>query len=440
LTIRNRTVKLFVKILPVRQVAVFNEISRVYPGGRRMRRVLGHRTVFSTFLIVFLLGFLISSSVLAQDEREKKDLRPERGIAVYPEYSGVVVSRGESVRMDLTLENKGRADETIDVKISNIPKGWKASLKGGSYLVTGMFVPNGKSRSLALSLEPEKSVGPGNYIFNIEGKTTDAKFTSDQTIAVTVQERAASADDIQITTSYPVLRGQTDATFEFSLDVQNKSEADRTFNLFAVGPEKWEVNFKPAYEAKQISSFRIKGAQSQSVAVQVSPPREAAAGEYPITVTVSSGEKKAQVKLTVVLTGIYKLDAGTPTGILSLEAMPGKPAIVSLFVKNTGSAANRNVSFSSFKPENWEVTFKPEKLESLEPNAIKQIEVTIKPAQQALVGDYSVGLMVDGEKSSKTVELRVTVKASTAWGYIGIVIILFVIAGLSALFIWLGRR
>jgi uncharacterized membrane protein len=147
------------------------------------------------------------------------------------------------------------------------------------------------------------------------------------------------------------------------------------------------------------------------------------------------------VKLTVVLTGIYKLDAGTPTGILSLEAMAGKPAIASLFVKNTGSAINRNITFSSFKPENWEVTFKPEKIESLEPNAMKQIEVTIKPAQQALVGDYSVGLMVDGEKgSSKTVELRVTVKASTAWGWIGIIIIVFVIAGLSALFIWLGRR
>jgi uncharacterized membrane protein len=120
--------------------------------------------------------------------------------------------------------------------------------------------------------------------------------------------------------------------------------------------------------------------------------------------------------------------------------MRGKTANVSLFVKNTGSAVNRNISFSSFKPENWEVTFKPEKIDALEPNGLKQIEVMIKPAAQALVGDYSVGLMVDGEKASKTVEMRVTVKASTAWGWIGIGIILFVIAGLSGLFIWLGRR
>ena len=85
-------------------------------------------------------------------------------------------------------------------------------------------------------------------------------------------------------------------------------------------------------------------------------------------------------------------------------------------------------------------TFKPEKIEALEPGDLKQIEVTVKPGQQALVGDYSVGLLINGEKSDKTIEMRVTVRASTAWGWIGIGIILLVIAGLSALFIWFGRR
>ena len=34
-----------------------------------------------------------------------------------------------------------------------------------------------------------------------------------------------------------------------------------------------------------------------------------------------------------------------------------------------------NISFSSFKPENWKVEFKPEKIDALEPNALKQVEV-----------------------------------------------------------------
>ena len=394
--------------------------------------------LFSILLISLMVFWVMPSLILAQEE--KKDLRPERGIAVYPEYSGVTVSKGETVRLDLTLENQGRKDETIDVTISKIPKEWKATLKGGSYMVSGMYVPNGKTRNLALTLEPEKSVGVGTYQFVIDSKTADGKFTSTQTLTVTVKPRTEVAEDIQLTTSYPVLRGQPDAKFEFSVDVMNKSEGDRTFNLSAVGPEKWEMNFKPSYETKQISSLRIKGGQSQAVAVEVTPLRDAAAGEYPIMVTVSSGDKKAQAKLMVALTGIYKLDAGTPTGILSLEAMPGKPANLSVFVKNTGSAVNRNVTFSSFKPENWDVTFKPEKLDALEPGALKQIEVTIKPATQALVGDYSVGLLINGEKADKTIEIRTTVKASTAWGWIGVGVILLVIGGLSGLFIWLGRR
>ena len=406
-----------------------------------MCRVNRGRIVLFVFLSVLLGCFIVSSLSLAQDDKEKKDLRPERGIAVYIEFSIVTIPKGESVKMDLIAENKGRTDEVMDVKVSTIPKGWKASLKGGSYLVGGLFVPNGQSKNLSLDLEPDKSTGPGAYVFQFDAKTEDGKFASSYKLTVNVQERIPGADDIQITTSYPVLRGQTDATFEFSIDVLNKSDLDRTFNISAIAPEKWEVNFKPAYEQKQISSFRIKGGQSQSVAVQVNPPKDALAGEYPILVRVTSGDKKTEVKLTVVLTGIYKLDAGTPTGVVNLEAMPGKPSNISIFVKNTGSAVNRNIHFSSFKPEKWEVLFNPEKIEALEPDALKQVEVIIKPTQQSLAGDYSVGVVVDGEKgANKTIDFRVTVKTSTAWGWIGIGVIIFVIAGLSALFIWLGRR
>ena len=390
-------------------------------------------------LLVLVTPLLI---LAAGDEPAKRDDRPERGIAIYSDYSGVVVPVGETVRMDLTVENKGKHDENIALKLASVPKGWKASLKGGSFTVTGVAVPDGKTRSLAFSAEPEKGVAPGTYTFDIQGITADEKLKANYTITVTTRERSRlGTEDIQVTTSYPVLRGQTDASFEFSLDVANKSDNDRTFNLAAQVPEKWEVNFKPGYESKQISSLRIRGNSNQTVAVSLTPPRDATAGEYPILVRISSGESKADVPLRVVLTGIYKLDAATPTGILSSEAVTGQPTTVSLIVKNTGSAVNHNVSLSSFKPENWKVEFKPEKLEALEPNAFKQIEATITPAATSLVGDYSVGLSADGEKgSSKTVEMRVTVKAPTTWGWIGVGLIALAIGGMGGLFVWLGRR
>jgi uncharacterized membrane protein len=399
------------------------------------------KSVLILMFIVFIC-FCGFSPALAQADKEKDVLpRPERGMAIYSEYSGIFVAPGESVRMELTAENKGRTDEDFILKITQSPKGWKASIKAPNFTVNAVPVPATKTRTLTFVAEPDKTIKPGSYLFQIDAQTADGKFTSSQKIEVTVREKAPVSEEIQVTTSYPVLRGQTDARFEFSLEVTNKSESDKNFNLSAQVPEKWEVNFKPAYEQKQISSFRIRGGQSQTVAVEVTPAKEATSGSFPVVVWISSGEKKAEVKLTVVLTGIYKLDAGTPTGLLSLEAVTGKPAIMSLFVKNTGSAVNRNISFNSFKPENWKVEFKPEKVDALEPNALKQVEVTITPAAQALVGDYSVGLSIEGEKgSSKTVEIRVVVKTSAAWGWIGIVIIVAVIAGLAGLFLWLGRR
>ena len=397
------------------------------------------RASLITFIIATFCLFGLSAA--QEKEQKEKDNRPERGFAIYTEYSGIFVPPGEPVRMELTVENKGKRDENVALKLTTVPKGWKASIKGPNYLVEEIPVPGGKSRTLTFSAEPEKGMKPGSYLFQVDAKTADGKFTSSQKIEVTVREKTAFGEDLTVTTSYPVLRGQTESRFEFSLEINTKGETDRTINLAAQAPEKWETNFKPAYEQKQISSFRIKGGQSQTVAVEVAPPKDATSGTYPINVSVTAGEKKAEIKLSVILTGIYKLDAGTPTGLLSLDAFTGKPANMSLFVRNTGSAVNRNITLSSFKPENWKVEFKPEKIDALEPGAMKQVEVTIIPAAQALVGDYSVGLSADGEKgSSKTVEIRVAVKTSTALGWIGIIIIVAVIAALGGLFIWLGRR
>jgi uncharacterized membrane protein len=257
-----------------------------------------------------------------------------------------------------------------------------------------------------------------------------------------VSEKAEAEKEklITITTSYPVLRGPTDATFEFSVEVDNKMDKDKVYNLISQAPENWEINFKPAYEDKFISSLRLEKNQNKSVAVEVKPYRLAEAGEYPINVRVGSGDAKAEAKLTVILTGTYNLEAGTPSGILSLQAQKGKDANMSIYVKNTGSATNNDIKFLSLKPENWKVEFEPEKIEALKPNDLKQVEVTITPAEEALVGDYSVGINVDGEKAQKSMEMRVTVKASTAWGLIGIFIIVGVIVGLGGLFTWLGRR
>jgi len=399
-----------------------------------------YRMALAASIAALILFFATATVGAAEDARAKAD-RPDRGISLIPEYTQLLIPVGENVRLDLTVANRGRRDENVLLALTSVPKGWRAAIKGGQFAVSGVPVASEKSRTLTFTAEPEKGLPPGTYRFELEGASEDRALKVAQTLVVTAEERHGTArGELQVATSYPILRGPTDSSFEFSLDVSNKSEVDRLVNLAAEVPTGWELNIKPAYESKQISSLRIRAGASQTVALEIKPSHDATAGEYPVLFRAATDKSQAEARLRVVLTGTYRLDASTPTGRLSLAVAVGQPGTLSLLVKNTGTAVNRNVRLSSFAPENWKVEFKPQTVEALEPGAVKQVDVTITPAAQALVGDYSVALTTDGEKASKTLEMRVQVHAQSTWAWVGVGLIGAVIGGLGGLFAWLGRR
>ncbi|MFO7984687.1 MAG: NEW3 domain-containing protein [Desulfatiglandaceae bacterium] len=391
-----------------------------------------------------VLMFLVSPSAYGEKPEQRKPL-PSRAIAVAPAFTGVVISQGEDVNIDLLVSNRGREDENIHLSLASVPEGWKARIKSYDFGVTGVYVKSDDTKTLTLRVVPGKTVQPGEYPLEIRARTPDNKLASKASVTVTVKEKKVEKEPegVEIITSYPVLKGPTDGQFEFSVDIENDSDQDSTFNLAATGPENWEVSFKPAYEDKYISSLRLKAGQRQTVAVEVNPDHRAEPGSYSLSVTVDSANARARATLTVVLTGTYKLDAGTANGLLSLNAVRGEKANLSFYVQNNGSATLNNVRFLSFKPENWEVEFTPKTIDALPPQQLEQVEVTITPAEQALVGDYSVGLRAESgnpPRAEKTIELRVGVTASAAWGWIGIGIIVLVMASLVIMFIRLGRR
>jgi uncharacterized membrane protein len=405
-----------------------------------MRKKRMFQISFLIFLVAIGLTFLQWPCTGYGKDKEKE--LPERLIEMAVEYPGVVVPAGEAVSMDIIFYNRGKSNESVDVWIADKPKGWETRIKTYKFTVTGVSVPSDEDKRLTFDAKPEKGVKPGDYKFRIEAQTPDGRFKMAKTIMVKVKKEEATkeAKGVKLTTSYPVLRGPSDAKFEFSVEVESELDKEAVFDLVAQGPEDWTINFKPSYEDKYISSLRLKEKESKTVAMEVKPSPLAKAEEYPIIMRVSTRDAKAEAKLTVVVTGTYKLEAGTPTGLLSLDARQGKPANMSVYVKNTGTATNHDIKFVTFKPENWKVEFKPEKIAAVEPGDLKQIEVTITPYEEALVGDYSVAVEIQGEKASKPIEFRVSVRASTAWGWIGIGIIVLVVIGLTGLFRWVGRR
>ena len=399
------------------------------------------RTLCALFVILSLaLGTAALTPAFAAEKKDKDDTRPERGISVAFEYPGVVINEGNDANVDLIVKNKGKRDESILLTITQSPKGWDTRIKTYSFGISGVYVPEDDEKRVQFNAKPEKDTKPGTYTFKVNAQSADGTLTASPTLTITLTQKEAEKGEIELTTSYPVLRGPSDVKFEFSLDVKNKTDKEALFNLTATVPKNWQANFKPPYEDKYISSLRLKDDESKSLNVEVTPDRFATAGEYPIPVKIAAGDAKAEAELKVIITGTYKIEAGTASGLLSLTTEKGKTGNLSIYVKNTGSAPASDIEFLSVKPENWKVEFDPEKIESIDPGDLKQVEVKITPAAEALVGDYAVGLNIKSEKSSDDLELRVTVKASAAWGWIGIGIIVLVILGLFALFVTFGRR
>jgi uncharacterized repeat protein (TIGR01451 family) len=234
------------------------------------------------------------------------------------------------------------------------------------------------------------------------------------------------------------------ASFEFDVELPYQGSKGREFDLSASVPQGWSVSITPSFGTQNIRSIRLEPNQEypDSVTVTTGPsiytipePRE-----YEITLEAVSGDLQASVALTAVITATYSLDLTSATELLNTTATVGKENFYSIVVRNTGSGTIENIKFSSSKPTNWAVEFYPEDIDELLPGQYQTIEVNIKPAPKAIAGDYEVILIADAKQTGENLDIRVTVQTPTIWGWVGIVIILVVIAGVTFIFLRFSRR
>ena len=108
---------------------------------------------------------------------------------------------------------------------------------------------------------------------------------------------------------------------------------------------------------------------------------------------------------------------------------------------NTGTEDINKITFTSSKPSGWTITFNPDKIDSLAPGMAKEVDVAIEPPSKTIAGDYMINLKaISTDMSPRDIELRVTALTPTIWGWVGVIIVLVVIAGLGVIFRRLGRR
>lgn len=357
------------------------------------------------------------------------------GLEVTTPFPAVAVAPGSKVSFELTVSSTRAA--TVDLALLGVPTGWTASLLGGGNVVDAVTASPDTPGSVRLDVDVPADAAAGPQTIRITARGGGAT----DTLPVTVRVDAEAAGDVSLSTTTPVLTGSSDASFSFDLQFQNDTPQDVTLSVTASGPDGWVVTPTLTGET-QAASTVVKAGSSQSITVSVTPASDAAAGQYPISVQATAGERTTTADLGIEITGSYAADLSTPNDLLSASGSAGSPTTMTFDITNTGTAPLTEVAITSTPPSGWEVTFDPETIPSIEPNAVGTINATITPSSEAVAGDYVVSFRSSATQAEATADasVRFTVETSPIWALVGIGIILLILGGLFYVFRTYGRR
>jgi uncharacterized membrane protein len=265
-------------------------------------------------------------------------------------------------------------------------------------------------------------------------------------------QKSPGTEEVTLSCQYPVLTSPSGTSyFTYNIDLQYKGGKEpRLFDLVVKVPSGFSYTMTSSYgEGTEIAAIRLDPQKTYPDPIKVTVrsymwivPEP---GEYPITVEAASGEIKGSIELKAIVTAKYEIEVEPSTGRLNTTATAGKDNYFTILVTNTGSADLQKVELSSAitgKPSGWDITFDPEDIDVLPVGANREVQVNIKPAQKTIAGDYMVAISASPESgyAFDAIDVRVTVLTPTIWGWVGIGIVILVIAGLVVMFMRLGRR
>ena len=348
-------------------------------------------------------------------------------------YPAVSIQPGNNVtfNLDITVPQA----ERVDLSVAGVPSGWTANIQGGGNAVNAVYVGGSTAATVQLSVTVPQTASAGSQTLTVTARSPQG--ARDLPLQVTVLGVTSGA--IQLTTDFAKLSGTASSAFSYSLTLTNTGTQKQTFTLQAQGPDGWQVTVHPASNAQALTDT-IDGGANDTLSVSATPPSSVAAGAFPLQVTVAGGGQTATANLEADVTGSPSVSLSTPNQVLNAQVTAGSTGTVSLVVTNTGSTPLQNVAVTASPPSGWTSTFAPTSIATLAPGEADTVTATIKPASDALSGDYDITFTVTAGTATATVDIRTTVQTSPVWGFIGLGLIALVIIGLGWVFRRYGRR
>jgi len=258
------------------------------------------------------------------------------------------------------------------------------------------------------------------------------------------QQQVEGGDKIELYTAYPAFKDISGEIFTFEVDLIYEGSETRTFELSVTKIPNWIVQIRSIFQEIELPEIRLEPGKEPSEAVRVIvapiPGELPEPGEYKTTLTAVSGNIRDSIELKAVVADLHRFAFFTESGRLSAEVTAGKENHLAASVMNTGTTIIDKITIVGGKPEYWTLEFNPDKIENLEPGFAQDVDIVIIPTKETIAGDYMLNMRAVSTRYRAEFDLRATVLTPTVWGWVGVLIVLAVIAGVAVMFRRLGRR
>ncbi len=363
-----------------------------------------------------------------------------KGIWVSTPFPAFSATGGETVTLDLTVHNVGLPPQLVALSVAAAPTGWSTAFIGDGKRVSSVFVAPDGQASVKLRLEPAAQVAPSPAADAIHFEVVASGAQSRFSLPIDISVGNALPARLNMTSELPTLRGAPSSSFDFKVKIKNEGGSDATVRLDAGMPAGFQAKFTEEYGSQELTSFPLKGGDEKTIAAKIDPPQSVKAGTYPVEVNASTGKAEASIKLSMEVTGQPKLTLTGTGDRLSTEAYAGETTPVDVILTNSGTAPARNIKLTGSSPSGWDVKFTPVAIDALAPGANQTVKANFTPSGKAIAGDYMVTVSATGEGVSSSSDFRTTVRTSTMWGIVGVLVIAAALIVLVLAVVRYGRR
>ena len=401
--------------------------------------------LFYVIIAILLTICLVVSPLLGLSQA-----KAAQNLALSTSYPGITAKAGDLVSYNLKLQNNTDTGNNVGLSIASMPDGWTGYFQANNSQISRVYVDGinpavnatsstnaGNTATVTFNVAVPEDAQNGKYNISLSA-TGENGDVSTLLLEVDVSDTQLTAS--KLVSEYPKLEGTSTTTFNFAMNLTNNSSDDQAYSLSADAPEGWTVSFISTSDSTQIASLNVASGEKAGLQAKITPAADATAGEYTIKCTAASGQETVSTDAVINIKGSYKMSITTPSQTLNADAYAGKETAVAFYIQNSGSADLKNISLTSEAPSGWSVRFDPTSVDTIAAGQYTQVTAYISAASDAITGDYVVTLNAKSDDASTSSDFRVTVKTSTTWGLVGVIIIVALVLALSLIFKKFGRR